>query len=389
MAELFGSPTGELIFNQEERSALQHALQSEEALGRLAMQPVDLRKKQVDLEKSEIDLAQEKEFTRLLQESGSGMEAAAQGQPVNLETTMDQLATKAASAGMIDRAGKLAKSAADIRASKNTAANQKVQAELNGYKAAIAQAEMIGQVLGGVTDQASWDAANMQLQMATGQPSPFANIPYNPKVIERLNAATLSGKERAMLDMRKTEQEATRAYRNSMLSHSAARIEQAAERDRAAQEERERKAKAGGGSGGVVGRPSSEELKEVQRQMRLADIDTAKISPDSLRSTTLAVASRAKEMQRANKALGSSEALAQAFAEAQANGDLNVETVGGTTIAGIQVGGEKKFKTKEKSKAITQALPSDRAALKTGVIYNTARGPAKYLGNGRFASVEQ
>lgn len=390
MADMFGSPVGEIIFDQSERAALQNALQSEEALGRIAMQPVDLRTKQVALEKSEIGLKQEKDFARILQETGGGMEDAAQGKPVTLENTLDKLAQRAASAGLVDRAGKLATTAADIRAKKNTAANQEQQQKLNFYKTTIAQAETIGQILGGVTDQASWEAANQQLQMITGQPSPFAGIPYSPKVVERLNSATLSGKERAMLEMRKTEQEATVEYRKRMIAATEARVAQAEVKEANAEEERKRKAKAGGDKGAATAAPTKAQLDEVQRQMRLSDIDTRNISPDSLQNTTYAIASRARELQRANKALGSSEALAQAFSEAQENGDLAIETVGGRDIPVIgNVGGKQQFKSKAPVKAITQALPADRSALKTGVIYNTARGPAKYLGNGKFDSVEK
>ena len=69
---------------------------------------------------------------------------------------------------------------------------------------------------------------------------------------------------------------------------------------------------------------------------------------------------------------------------------MAIETVGGRDIPVIgNVGGKQQFKSKAPVKAITQALPADRSALKTGVIYNTARGPAKYLGNGKFDSVEK
>lgn len=346
MAEMFGSPTGELIYNQEERSALQHALQSEHTLGQIAMQPVALRSAQVKLEKDEIELKQEKEFARMLQETGGGMEAAAEGKPVTLENTLDRLATKAASAGMIDRAGKLATQAADIRSKKSTAANQATQQRLNMLKGVVAQAEMVGQLLGGATDQASWDAANLQYQMYTGTESPFAGIPYSPQVVDRLNLATLSGKERAQLEIARLDKESLMAYRATNLALQKANLERKVIKDEQEADRKVRLDKNGGNKGPVVGKPSAAEIKEVERQMRLADIDTSKISGDSLKTTTFAIASRAKELQRANKALGSSEALAQAFAEAQESGELELETVGGRQIAGYQVGGEKRFKKK-------------------------------------------
>lgn len=386
MSELFGSPTGELIFNQEERAALQSALQSEESLGRLAMQPVAKRKAEVDLEKAEIELKQEKKFTELLTDPGAGMDAAASGKPVSIDTTLDNLAMRAASAGLVDRAATLATKAADIRSKKQTAINQQTQAELNKYKTIISQTEAMGQLLGGVTDQQSWEAANAQWSVLSGQPSPFADIPYSPKIVKRLNDASLSAKERAMLDMRKAEQAATEAYRKGMLANSAAAVDVARSRADTARTVADNKAKAGGRES-VVPAPSKDDIKEVERQMRLDGIDTSALSGDSVKSVATAIASRARELQRDNKALNRSEALGQAFAQAKEAGDLTVETVNQREVAGFKMGGEKRFAKKADAAKTPLQLPTDKAKLETGKVYQTSRGPAKYLGNGKFSSV--
>lgn len=376
MSELFGSPTGELIYNQEERAALQNALQSEESLGRLAMQPVARRKAEIEVAKGELELEQERKFTQLLTDPGAGMDAAASGKPVSVESTLDNLAVRAANAGLVDRASTLAKNAADIRSKKQTALNQQTQAELNKYRAIVTQTEAMGQLLGGVTDQQSWEAANAQWSIMTGQPSPFADIPYNPKVVKQLNDASLSAKERAMLKMRETEQAATIEYRKRMIANSEARTDIADRRATAAADVARNKEKAGGKTA-VIPAPTKQDIEEVQRQMRLEGIDTSKISGDSLRSTAAAIASRARELQRDNKALNRSEAIGQAFADAQKNGDLAVETVNQREVAGFKMGGEKRFAKKAPVNAPPVSL------LKAGEITTFKNGQKWTLKNGK------
>lgn len=389
MADMFGSPLGVIASDQNYRANIKSDLDTAASLNDLSLFPLKKRGAEIKIEEAETELREKKAFERIMSESS--MTAAAEGKPVDVAARLDLLAGETAKAGMVNKAADLAKAAADIRSKTATTAAQQSAKRLNELKFIRENAELMGQLLGSpsITDENSWQAANELYAQQTGQPSPFAQVPYSPELITRLNEASLSAKERADIESRQLTREATEEYRRSQLENSRISRELARDRLEMQREERERKAKAG--TGPMLTGPTEAEQDETKRQLRLSGVVTEGMNSDSVGSVVYNIASRAKELQQANRALGRGQALAQAVQEARSSGELDVLQEGGVKIPFTEktVGGEKKFKGKtSKAKPITQALPSDRNSLKTGTIYQTARGPAKYLGNGRFASVE-
>lgn len=390
MADMFGSPIGVIASDANYRANIKSDLDTAASLNDLSLFPLKKRGAEIKIEEAETELKNKKAFQEIV--ARSSMTAAAEGKPVDVAARLDLLAGETAKAGLVNKAADLAKAAADIRSKGASAAAQTATKQLNELRLVREGAELMGQILGSpsITDEKSWQAANALYQLQTGAPSPFAQVPYSPELITRLNEASLSAKERADIESRRLTREATEEYRRAQLGNARLSHELARERLEAQREERARKAK--GGAGPMLTGPTEEERGEVKRQLRLSGIDTTGLNSDSVNSVAYNIASRAKELQQANRALGRGQALAQAVGEARSSGELDVVIEGQKEVplTGIKFGGDKKFKGKaDKAKPITQPLPPDRNNLQTGTVYQTARGPAKYLGNGRFATVGQ
>lgn len=380
MADMFGAPIGIIASDENYRRNVRSDLDTAVTLGELSMQPLKQRELTAKVETAETALSQEKAFQQMLARSAEGDQLP---DPV---ARLEQLAAQTINSGLVVKGSEIAKTAAELRQKQAQTASAEATQRLNAIKQAREQTELIGQVFGAATDPESWATANALYSMQTGQRSPFADVPFSPELPKRLNEVSLSAKERADLETRRIMQESTKTYRDAVLAGNAASREIARERLRVQEEAEARRGKAVGDKSPVLRAPSDNEQKEVKRQLELAGVKVGGMDSASVKSTTFQIASRARALQQANKALSSGEAISQAVQEAQLGGELEVVKEGGTSIGGVQFGGTQKFKGKKEG-ASAQALPSDRNALKTGTIYNTAQGKAKYIGNGRFVTV--
>ena len=103
--------------------------------------------------------------------------------------TPDQIPNKLYAAGL----GKQAQDAQKFQADQ---AKTTREAEKAKVEAAAKQFEIVGQVLGSVRDQASYDAGRQQLQ-AMGIPTPNAPPQYDPAVVQRFFSQAMSAKDQA------------------------------------------------------------------------------------------------------------------------------------------------------------------------------------------------
>lgn len=102
--------------------------------------------------------------------------------------TPEDLPNKLYSAGL----GKRAQEAQKLQSDQAKSARD---AEKAKYETALKQYEVIGQVLGSVRDQASYDAGRQQLQ-AMGIPTPNAPPQYDPAVVDQFARQAMSAKDR-------------------------------------------------------------------------------------------------------------------------------------------------------------------------------------------------
>jgi len=98
-------------------------------------------------------------------------------------------------------------------------------AEKAKYETALKQYEIVGQVLGTVRDQASYDAGRQQLQ-AMGIPTPNAPPQYDPNVVQQFQQQAMSAKDQVAQKWK--EMEYTTPNANSLLSAQTSRENNAA-----------------------------------------------------------------------------------------------------------------------------------------------------------------
>lgn len=105
-------------------------------------------------------------------------------------------------------------------------------AEKAKYETALKQYEVLGQVLGTVKDQASYDAGRQQLQ-AMGIPTPNAPPQYDPNVVQQFQQQAMSAKDQVAQKFK--EMEYTTPNANALLSAQTARQGQQISSENAAQ----------------------------------------------------------------------------------------------------------------------------------------------------------
>lgn len=131
--------------------------------------------------------------------------------------TPDQIPNKLYAAGL----GKQAQEAQKFQADQ---AKTTREAEKAKFEAAAKQFEIVGQVLGSVKDQASYDAGRQQLQ-TMGIPTPNAPAQYDPAVVERFFNQALSAKDQAAQKWKEMEYSTPNA--NAVLQASTSRANNA------------------------------------------------------------------------------------------------------------------------------------------------------------------
>lgn len=223
-----------------------------------------------------------------------------------------------------------------------TALKQGAAAEQH-YKTAQAELALAGQLLGNVTDQASWDASNRMWEQMTGRPSPYAKQPYSPELVAQLRNQSLTIKDQLTQHMQQwREQQAAAAkqaldkYRERELA-----VREQTNRIRAADLAARQKA---GGKNADVGSPSKDEQNAAQDALTRA---YPNLSPDQANDIAYRAASIARAIRKANPGLDASMALQQAILQLKPNLDQNSKTEGILSRAVDMFKGERKPDTSQ------------------------------------------
>lgn len=130
----------------------------------------------------------------------------------------DQMPNKLYAAGL----GKQAQEAQKFQVDQQKSARD---AEKAKYETALKQYEVVGQVLGTVRDQASYDAGRQQLQ-AMGIPTPNAPPQYDPNVVQQFQQQAMSAKDQVAQKWKAMEYTTPNA--NAVLGAETARSNSAA-----------------------------------------------------------------------------------------------------------------------------------------------------------------
>lgn len=300
---------------------------------------------------------------RKLAEAMSGMP-----QGGSMADSVEQMSRLALQAGSSGKASKFAIQAAQIRAQEakemqHGATTDKLQTEQ--------QIKMLTTASGlyeGVQDQAGFDRANAQYARLFGAASPVTGAPYSPELVGKLQLFGTTQAQRLKAQLGVLEAESRNANRQSAVDFRSFRQGILTTDAETRKQREERLAKVGGGKG--IAAPTTAERKLAESLIGQEFPDLAERG-DELAPAAYAVASRAKALQRANRALDSDAAVRQAFAAEKESG--NFQSVDGAykTLGFPRTG------TKY---AQPEPLPSDRSKLVAGKRYVTPRGVVKWDG---------
>jgi hypothetical protein len=347
MAEMFGAPAGVIASNTEFRQDLGTSINAAHTLGEIAMQPSTQRLREAQAGKAEMELAGERKMMELMQRAAGTAQASG-----SLAGQLESLAQTAAQAGLVTKAGTLAAQASLIRQRENTA--RAAGAKMNETQLDIIRknADLQGQIFGGVTDETSWNRANQLFQFQTGTQSPFAGMPYSPDLIKSISEQAISAKERAdLLQKQQTATELKNFRRRRLGQHDTALEIQ--DRRLELMEEREKRLRKQGG-GKSVSSPAKAELDQAGR---LITKDFPNLPAEDRVDAAYSIAAEARALRRQNPALDANAALQQAFQAARAAGDF--QTIPGLTVPllGMDVPGTGKTGYSGRGKTATVPIP--------------------------------
>lgn len=383
MAGMFGAPNGITAYNADARANLQTGVNALEGLGRVAMQPDQARLLKSRADAAELAVESENKMNALMQAAMAGQQGEGPQKPRSLASTLDDLAVAAAGAGMSSKAQELAKTAAGLHQKEASAAASLANAAVKRLQFARDSAATDAQILGSATDPASWDYANQLYKMQTGRPSPYEGQPFDPSLIQQINDAAISAKDRASQAETALAHQQLENYRQQRLKQfdtanriRALRAQQAAKRE-------QRLEKQGGGS--KVASPTNRELTQTRRLIvqQYPDMD-----PADVREAAFAIASEAQALRNANHALDADTAIRQALNNnasaflAETGMSANLPLIGR-----VGFGERSQFKS-GKTPAAARPFPADQKNLQLNHYYVNEHGKVfRWVGKG-FEAVQ-
>lgn len=193
MAEMFGAPIGISRAEADLR---------EQRLADLA-----LDKGAVDLEVAKTKLEQNKRMLSLMTQS-QGTPSSGQ---YDLADNMNALAEMALKSGLPEEARQYAETGANLRRTTSQIDNALFTQKMKHLT-------LLSNLMGGVTDERSWNRANALFKMETGKDTPFAGQPYSPELVASLQRSFMTAKDQATAEAAKARQRASEA---SVREHEA------------------------------------------------------------------------------------------------------------------------------------------------------------------------
>lgn len=279
--------------------------------------------------KVEEELAGQKRLSAAMAEAAKNAppDSVGAGATPSLANPIEAAARAAYAAGLPAEGVKFAEGAALVRTREATQATADAQRQAAVLKLKLERIDTIGRLAGSAKDQGSLDAANANYAKMFGEVSPFAGLSYE-EAAPRLQAArewSLTEKQKMELAIKQSEADSKDRNRASAIDYRGFR-EEILQQEQDLREAREARLAAKDGKAGVkgaaVGSPTGAEQGEATRLLKE---EFPNWPADELKSASYAVASRARGLRRANKALEADEALQQAFEEAKASGAYEVQ----------------------------------------------------------------
>jgi hypothetical protein len=296
MVDITGVLGGERVAEQDAQSKALFAQQLQD-------NNISLQQHGITLETSKIALESQQKMMQLMQDSVKGKGGANGPGKVDTEAlpnALDQMAAMAAASGLPGQAADYAGKASTLR--KNQQAIQHQQ-----LTDAIKHLTIAADLTANVHDQESFDRANSEYEMATGEPSPFAGQKYSPELLENIHNSVTTGKDKALTAAAEARQQASLAEvreREARIPLLKAQTDLTESRDNAIRK-----------NGGKI--PKSEDLRAVT-DLITKDYAGAYL-PEDARVLARPIAERAAELVQ-KQGLSKSVAANRAYQEAKAAG---------------------------------------------------------------------
>lgn len=316
-------------------------------LGTAFLNPIaESNKIDADAALAPVNLAHQQALARYANAEASGMEVRTQAEAraaalmaqrlgdgsssTGTGSISDQLLGMASiygSAGSPAQATKLLEAASTAQAHENVARNAQANMGLRQVQGQLQLASRAHDLLSGVTDDASWQDFNDKVGQAIGKPSPWGNMPYNPRLVSTLTDMALTAKDKATLAFKDIDAQRRQEDVDSKVATRDVGIQIKSQQLDLARQREARLAKVGGKD---VGAPSSGDVSAAER---ILSVQPGLVAPEDLKQAAYDTAAQARALRKANPGMTMDDALRQAMVAKRASGDfaMKVPFTGGTT----------------------------------------------------------
>jgi hypothetical protein len=245
---------------------------------------------------------------------------------------------------------------------------READAEAKQTQSQLNQLKLAGQAYAGAKDELTYNAAHDLFKQVTGEESPLKNIPYSPKVVDFVTASL----RKQMSDLEVRDRESLIASREARAATQGAVVKLRERATAVAEAAEARKNAADTKAGGKMPALSG---PERQQTMDVLKGEFPNLDEAQRRIVANQIGGLAKQELLAGNAKGRTwdQLVRQALANNPDVVQRSKTMFGGTKVTAA--GG--------------LPLPQDRAALREGMVYRTAKGLAKYVGNGQFELVKE
>ena len=344
-------------------------IESKLAPAELAQKAASTRFTSAEAEHMELENAVQKKMAALVAQQAAGQ---AQGNPTTISGRLNQLAQSYMEAGDVNKGAAILQQAAQAQSHESTARAADLRGKLSAIKLKNDQFKEVSGLLANVHDQASWDEANANFQRMTGQPSPFADQEYDPKLVQMLKDSSMTAYQKGQLKISGERLDATIADKESAIRHRAVTEAQAEARLNWQKQREANRIKAGGKDAGV---PTKVEVDQAYSL-----IGDQGLSQDDRDTAATSIASDAKLLRHNNPALSMDEAIRQTIKDAKAAGAFQGQTGGINVPFFGKVGATAGKFDPDAVKPL--AVPASKDQLKVGKVYQWPNGLHRWTKNG-------
>lgn len=163
----------------------------------LRLADITAQKGELEIEGMMTSLSQNRAFLEALK-----TREVSPDQPQDAPSTLNSLAEIALSTGQVDKAKEYYSAASTI------GNNQSLQQQ-RAFEERMKSLDLYSNLLQNVQSAEDWQRANATYELLSGKPSEYAGMEYSPEVVQRVQEATISSKDRVGMDLSEARRKAS------------------------------------------------------------------------------------------------------------------------------------------------------------------------------------